>query len=203
MISKKTSLSSSSIVQSSSFSTLCVFSLFSFTIFIIYRYVKSLEKEVKLLSGKFDTLSMASVLSNTENLNVMSNEFSENIPSSNDIQSTLRKEQNIFYNDDEENATVKSEEVIELMADLHEDEQEYCIPTSNDTKQDILPEFDGDENEDDDDVQLVSKDVLDEETLKKKTNDELKKMLKVKDKNVKGTKAELINRLLEINEGLG
>lgn len=200
MMSKKSSLSSSSIVQSSSFSTLCVFSLFSFTIFIIYRYVKSLEKEVKLLSGKLDTLSMASVLANTESMNAMSNEFNETVRNSNDnVQSTLREEKNAFYNDDEEEAgTVKSEEVIELMADLHEDEPEYCIPTSNDTKQDNLP----DEEDDDDDVQLVVKDVLDEESLKKKTNDELKKMLKAKDKNVKGTKAELINRLLEINEGL-
>ncbi len=191
MLHKKASVSSSSIVQSSSFSTLCVLSLFSFTIFIIYRYVKSLEKEVKQLSGKFDTLSMT-VLSNVDT----SKDLNVDVPLSADKGPSLM-EQDCFYNDDED-VTVKSEEVIELMADLHEDEPEYQIPSSNGE----CVKASETSNDDDDDVQLIVKEVLDEESLKKKTNEELKKLLKAKDKSVKGSKSELINRLLEQNEVL-
>ena len=185
MLPKKSSNVTSSIVQSSSFSTLCVFSIFSFTIFIIYRYVKSLEKEVKQLSGKFDTLSMT-VLTNTPMVDTNIHK-SKDINFSNDFLSN--------ENDCDDKGTVKSEEVIELIADLND--EEYCIPSVNN---EIIQDKPQGETLENDDVELIIKDNLDEETLKKKTNEELKKMLKAKDKSTKGSKTELINRLLEPND---
>ena len=210
MLSKKptTPLVNSKLMVNSNLSSLFMLSLFSFTIFIIYKYIKSLEKEVKDLNTKLETLSTTLLASNfmdqfsdnkvnpscTSPLGCPFNKSDEH-PVENlvDLPKELKEDE-----DDEDEDEIKSEDVVELISDLNSDEYEIKEEKEEvQEKEEKKEEVQEKEQEEEEEEFELKKKNKEEDELLKKTNDELKKMLKDLDKSVKGTKTELVKRLLE------
>lgn len=178
--------SSSSVKFSSSINNLLFLFLLGFSIFIIYRYVKSLENEVKTVKNELVSLKSEAkrahdvtppppICTSVEATAVCA--FPDKIP----------EEENCPKEDME---SVASDEIMKIVDQISEEEEEPARYEEEEEKKTTT------EAEEDDDIVVTTK-TSTENDLSKKTNDELKKILKEQGKNTKGTKAELIKRIAE------
>lgn len=224
-----------------SMNNLVLMLLFSFTMFVMFRYIKTLEKDVKRLREKIDMVETHQQLIDTNRFEAAANNAPSTFPpwraSNNETEATpsptctrLSEECKIAttnadnsvhvahgvygdhgdHGDGDDGESVNSEVLMQMVSDLDHDEEEQDaqpvghLPASdvNETNEqpDEIDEVIQDQ-EDDEFVMKPKKGKVDQESsldaLKKKTNDELKKLLKDQGKSIKGTKQELINRLME------
>lgn len=214
-----------------SMNNLLLMLLFSFTMFVMFRYMKTLEKDVKRLSEKLDRIETHQQLTDTIRLEPVENNTPSIFPQwkefKNDVdddapptctrrsaESTMTKRKDDHPDDDE---SVTSEIMMQMVSDIDRDCDDKDAQSVGDFKESDVNEnhteivrvdeqSDGIEEviqeQETDDFVMKSKEVkidqkLSLDALKKKTNDELKKLLKDKNKSIKGTKQELINRLME------
>ena len=186
-----------------------------FSVFLIYRYVKSLEKEVKILADKINTLQYK------PSQPIMVNENNVCDPLTN-VCMMKSSDDDDDYDDDDE--SVKSEDIMKLINEIQNNDNQEQSNANEKTKEEeheetnieslptiveLSSSVEENENslEEDDDIVLKKtkseSSVLDEEglfteeSLLKKTNDELRKILKEQGKNTKGLKNDLIKRILE------
>jgi len=200
------------------FNNLVVFFLMFCGIFVIYKYVKSLENELKQLSTKVqdlhdiqsqDVCSLQQPSFNVETNNMVSELTNEII---------LKNGEDDEEEDDE---SVQSQEIYDMIEDFADDEgkknenkedQEEEQENQDQDQEEEIHEPDSQnqreviqDDDDDDDITIIEKnneDVLDPSTLTaeelaKTKNDVLKKILKKQGKSVKGSKTDLINRILQ------
>lgn len=193
-----------------------------FSVFLVYRYVKSLEKEVKVLADKINTIqykpqSVEPMMFHDESLKkecdpngvCMMNNGGVNVTSN---------------TDDDDDESVKSEDIMKMIDEIQNDvveeieapnpEQKEIVENNNEPLKTINESMEyntGNKEEDkvviEDDDFVIKKvnsesSVLDvdgfsEESLLKKTNDDLRKILKDQGKNTKGLKNDLIKRILD------
>lgn len=171
---------------SSSMNNLMFLLLLGFSIFIMYRYVKSLENELKIV--KTDIVSLKSEHKQKD--------ISSNVAAPPPVCSF---HQSVDETKQEEMESVTSEEILKIVEEIDDEENK-----ENPTEMDVIAQ---EEKESDEDLVCNEEQVNDivvtkstsslENDLYKKTNDELKKILKEEGKNTKGTKAELIKRIIE------
>lgn len=199
-----------------------------FSVFLIYRYVKSLEKEVKMLADKINTIQYKPQYvepmmtpDDIKNTEYESNRMCKRSDMSGGDECTA-----ISNTDDDE--SVKSEDIMRMINDIQNADEERDdiidenkpneVSSENEQKhssgdgdeQQSLDITSGEKNEEtvleDDFVikkssssesSVLDIDDLTEETLLKKTNEELRKILKDQGKNTKGLKNDLIKRILE------
>ena len=225
-----------------SMNNLVLMLLFSFTMFVMFRYIKTLEKDVKRLREKIDMVETHQQLIDTNRFEAAANNAPSTFPqwrvNNNEDEATpsptctrLSEECKMVTTnvdnsthvahgdkgDGDDGESVNSEVLMQMVSDLDRDEEEQDAPPVShlaasdvdetntdsgrvDEQPDEIDEVIQDQ-EDDDFVIKPKKGKVDQESsldaLKKKTNDELKKILKDKGKSIKGTKQELINRLME------
>ena len=186
-----------------------------FSVFLIYRYVKSLEKEVKILADKINTLQYKP----TQPMMVNDNNVCDPItnvcimrPSNNDDDD----------DDDDDDESVKSEDIMKLIDEIQNNDNHETSNTNEKMNEkmneenhiETLPPIiessnSVEENEnslENDDIVLkktksessvLEEGLFTEDSLLKKTNEELRKILKEQGKNTKGLKNDLIKRILE------
>jgi hypothetical protein len=194
-----------------------------FSVFLVYRYVKSLEKEVNALANKINTIqykpqSVEPMMFQDENM--MNKECDSNgVCMMNNIGGGVNVPS---HTDDDDDDSVKSEDIMKMIDQIqnevveesetpnHEQKENKSDPlttikesvdrnTENKEEERVVLE------EDDDFVikkaksesSVLDADGFSEESLLKKTNDDLRKILKDQGKNTKGLKNDLIKRILE------
>jgi hypothetical protein len=203
-----------------------------FSVFLVYRYVKSLEKEVKVLADKINTIqykpqSVEPIMFQDENM--MNKECDSNgVCMMNNNGSGVNVASHTDDDDDDDDDSVKSEDIMKMIdhiqnevveeseaPKLHNHEQKDSVENKIEPLTTIKEsmEHQNTENKEEEGVVLEDDDfvikksnlesgVLDvdgisEESLLKKTNDDLRKILKDQGKNTKGLKNDLIKRILE------
>lgn len=182
-----------------------------FSVFLIYRYVKSLEKEVKILADKINTLQYKP----TQPMMVNDNNVCDPITNV----CMMRSSDN---DDDDDDESVKSEDIMKLIDEIQNNDNRETSNTSEEMNEEMneenhietLPTIiessnSVEENEnslENDDIVLkktksessvLEEGLFTEDSLLKKTNEELRKILKEQGKNTKGLKNDLIKRILE------
>jgi hypothetical protein len=199
-------------VPQKSFQNIVILLIFAIGLFILYRYVKSLENDVKALHKNVETLT-----NKVMNLQVCSpptkpqkeiikddEDDDDDSIKHEDIHNMLKSVLNISDEDDDDTLE-NDEEIINDKTPVNEDTLENDEEIVNDKlENDDLSESkeiptnetlnDSHVIDIDDDIQL--KPTLSKDSLMRKTNDELKKLLKDMNLNTKGTKAELVDRIL-------
>ena len=173
--------------------------LLAFSIFIIYRYVKSLEKELTLLKTELNRVKTASpqtVPQKTEQVCVDDVCMMVDVPS--------------VDNEEEDMESVTSKDILKIVDQINNDDSEEVVENKSEEettdepikiKEEVndisqsTPESSTNTNEEDIIIKKTTNSYEDE--LYKKTNEELKKVLKDQGKNTKGAKAELIKRIME------
>ena len=193
--------------------------LFVVGLFVLYRYVKTIETETKLLQNHLIELTekIQFLLNNTNNSQSAPKLTSPKLPhteyvdvvidddklndtmsiQSEDITNMLRKV--IGGGNDED---VDEDIIANMMVDVNGDEVENNVKIEEIVEDDDYEkekEKEEKEKEEEEDAIIISNTNTDEVTLKslsKKTNEELKTMLKEKSLLTKGTKSELVERLL-------
>jgi hypothetical protein len=199
-----------------------------FSVFLVYRYVKSLEKEVKVLADKINTIQYKpqSVEPSIVFHDDMKKECDSNevcFRSNGGVDDTSKAYENEDEDDDHDHDSVKSEDIMKMINKIHNDvseeneapnrEQQESVQNDNEplTTIDSFIENNTENKEEkgfvleDDFVikkakseySVLDADGLSEESLLKKTNDDLRKILKDQGKNTKGLKNDLIKRILE------
>ena len=180
--------------------------LLAFSIFIIYRYVKSLEKELTLLKAELSKVKAATPPSPPKEEQVCVGDVCMMVtPPSNEKEDGTE--------DEEDMESVTSKDILKIVDQINGDEDDadepevqleepYTtasvnvppLPIPSPVTQAESPQPEETENED-----IIIKKTTNsyEEDLYKKTNEELKKILKDQGKNTKGAKAELIKRIIE------
>ena len=184
--------------------------LLAFSIFIIYRYVKSLEKELSLLKNE-----LTAIKATPKNTNDCEGDVCVLPESSPEIKHLYQDEET-----EEDIDSVTSKDILKIVDQINnEDTIEDVIsnvsePICESTEVEGVVVVDESTEVVDDSGDLVngeyvSDDVANEDIVLKKnsnsyedelykmTNDNLKKILKNNGKNTKGAKAELIKRILE------
>lgn len=164
-------------------------------IFVVYRYVKSLENELKVVRKEIQSMRGTdhhAIAPTTPpkpeatDAVCMMNVAHHRIP-----------EQRVV---DDEMESVSSEEIMKIIDDIDNEENEEEEVHHESTPQDIVdsePEQVDEPLADEDDEIVLKKSQPDDDSLMKKTNEELKQILKEQGKNTKGTKAELVKRIME------
>lgn len=173
--------------------------LLAFSIFIIYRYVKSLEKELTLLKTELNRVKTAShqtVPPKTEQVCVDDVCMMVDVPS--------------VENEEDDMESVTSKDILKIVDQINNDDSEEVVENKSEEettdepiqiKEEVndisqsTPESSTNTNEEDIIIKKTTNSYEDE--LYKKTNEELKKVLKDQGKNTKGAKAELIKRIME------
>lgn len=200
-----------------------------FSVFLVYRYVKSLEKEVKDLADKINTIqykpqSVEPIMFQDENM--MNKECDSNgVCMMNNIGGGVNVPS---HTDDDDDDSVKSEDIMKMIDQIQNEvvEESEAPKLTNHEQKDSVEnkieplttikesvEHQNTENKEEEGIVLEDDDfvikkansessVLDvdgfsEESLLKKTNDDLRKILKDQGKNTKGLKNDLIKRILE------
>jgi hypothetical protein len=182
--------------------------LLAFSIFIIYRYVKSLEKELTLLKAELSKVKAATPPPPKEEQVCVGDVCMMVTPPSN--------EQEDGTEDEEDMESVTSKDILKIVDQINGEEDDADdadepevqleepsttasvnvppLPIPPPVTQAESPQPEETENED-----IIIKKTTNsyEEDLYKKTNEELKKILKDQGKNTKGAKAELIKRIIE------
>ena len=202
---KPSSLSSPlKMAVSSSVSNMIYLAMFALSMFVIYRYIKSLDNELKHVRKQIDVLKSAEVH------NMVKESYKETVepqvcamPSPPAQPAVLATE--ACKSDDCDNESVCSEEILKIIEDIDQEEddaQDEIVITKSaihtDSTPPTLPEVGVSASPPVD----ASSPTTDEEpntteSLMKKTNEELKAVLKLNGKNIKGTKQELVRRILE------
>jgi hypothetical protein len=183
--------------MSYSFGNLIFLFLVAVGMFVVYRYVKSLENELKVVRKEMETLKKTEVKPIPQTNNVCS--INNNEPTC--ILEETRKVEEI--EDDLE--SVSSEDIMKIIEDIDSDEKQQVEDQQVEDKhvedqqveepKDVVKEdeiIQEDESEDEIEIQKVK---TTDDDLMKKTNEELKQILKEHGKNIKGTKAELVKRI--------
>lgn len=179
--------------------------LLAFSIFIIYRYVKSLEKELTLLKAELSKVKAATPPPPKEEQVCVGDVCMMVTPPSNEKEAGTE--------DEEDMESVTSKDILKIVDQINGDEDDADeaevqleepsttasvnvppLPIPPPVTQAESPQPEETENED-----IIIKKTTNsyEEDLYKKTNEELKKILKDQGKNTKGAKAELIKRIIE------
>ena len=179
--------------------------LLAFSIFIIYRYVKSLEKELTLLKAELSKVKAATPPPPKEEQVCVGDVCMMVTPPSNEKEDGTE--------DEEDMESVTSKDILKIVDQINGDEDDADeaevqleepsttasvnvppLPIPPPVTQAESPQPEETENED-----IIIKKTTNsyEEDLYKKTNEELKKILKDQGKNTKGAKAELIKRIIE------
>lgn len=178
--------------------------LLAFSIFIIYRYVKSLEKELTLLKAELSKVKAAPPPPPPKEEQICVGDVCMMVtPPSN--------EKDDATEDDMESVT--SKDILKIVDQINdeEDDEEAKLEESSTTVASVPPlpippvtqaeahQAKADEPKESDNEDIIIKKTTNsyEEDLYKKTNEELKKILKDQGKNTKGAKAELIKRIIE------
>ena len=187
--------------------------LLAFSIFIIYRYVKSLEKELTLLKAELSKVKAAPPPPPPKEEQICVGDVCMMVtPPSN--------EKDDATEDDMESVTSKDIlKIVDQINDEEDDEEAKLEESSTVASVPPLPippvtraeshqaeshqaeshQAEADEPKKSDNEDIIIKKTTNsyEEDLYKKTNEELKKILKDQGKNTKGAKAELIKRIIE------
>lgn len=182
--------------------------MFALSMFVIYRYIKSLDNELKHVRKQIDVLKSAEVH------NMVKESYADTVepqvcamPSPPAQPAVLATE--ACKSDDCDSESVCSEEILKIIEDIDQDEdgaQDEIIITKSAMNVDSTPTLpeDGVSTSPTPEAPSVdaSSPTTDEEpntteSLMKKTNEELKAILKQNGKNIKGTKQELVRRILE------
>lgn len=181
--------------------------LLAFSIFIIYRYVKSLEKELTLLKAELSKVKATPPPPHPKEEQVCVGDVCMMVtPPSNEKEDGTE--------DEEDMESVTSKDILKIVDQINGEEDEADeadepevqleepstttsvppLPIPPPVTQTDSPQPEETENED-----IIIKKTTNsyEEDLYKKTNEELKKILKDQGKNTKGAKAELIKRIIE------
>ena len=183
--------------------------LFVVGLFVLYRYVKTIETETKLLQNHLIELTdkIQFLLSNNshpiqtersvqqnkheKDMSVEDQKSNDNMSiQSEDITNMLRK---VMGGGDDE---VEDDIIANIMVDVNSDDVKNNVQI-----EELIENEDEEEKaeEDDDDeitIQNKNTEEITSKFLLKKTNEELKTMLKEKALSTKGTKTELVERLL-------
>lgn len=197
-----------------------------FSVFLVYRYVKSLEKEVKVLADKIINIQYKPQ-SIVEPMMFQDENMNKECDSNGMCMMNNGGGVNITSNIDDDDDSVQSEDIMKMIDQIQNDVVEECeaskppnheqkesVENNNDTLTTIKESTEyNTENKEEEGVVLEEDDfvikkaksessVLDadgfsEESLLKKTNDDLRKILKDQGKNTKGLKNDLIKRILE------
>lgn len=182
--------------------------LFVVGLFVLYRYVKTIETETKLLQNHLIEL--------TEKIQFLLNNTNNNPP----IKQKPPQNEKVVLDDDKLNddMSIQSEDITNMLRKVmgggdDEDGEDDIIANimvdvngddvDNHVKIEEIIEDDDEEDEkendnEEDDIIIPSKNTeeITSKSLLKKTNEELKTMLKEKSLSTKGTKSELVERLL-------
>jgi len=199
--------------MSSSINNMLMLGIVLFSVFLIYRYVKSLETEVKVLADKFNTLQY-----DLTRPIIMSNDNKCDSSMDNYVLKNTEKQEDIIDNDndtDNDTDSVKSEDILKLIDEIQNNDLVNDDATEDPEKLLTDQQKQNDENESFEQVANTNNEVLEEDDivlkktfdtedvsltecfLVKKTNEELRVILKTHGKNTKGPKSELIKRILE------
>ncbi len=190
--------------------------LFVVGLFVLYRYVKTIETETKLLQNHLIELTekIQFLLSNSNNSNtiaskplpvLVNNEQNEKDVTGDDmsiqseeITNMLRKVMGGGNGDDDDDDIIAN-----IMVDVNgdDDNKENNVKIEEiieNEKMTIDEQEEEEEEEEEDDIIIPNKktEEVTSKSLSKKTNEELKTMLKDKALSTKGTKTELVERLL-------
>ena len=184
----------SNMKMTSSVNNLIFLFLLAFSVFIIYRYVKSLEKELSLLKNELVALK-APVDTNTLQKDPVC--FDDVcMTASGVLESTLDVPLDKLEESNEDDMeSVTSKDIMKIVNEINDEEKEEVL-VENDTVEQA-DETDATKLVEEDDIVIKKSEHSYEDDLSKKTNEELKKILKEQGKNIKGTKSELIKRIVE------
>lgn len=183
--------------------------LLAFSIFIIYRYVKSLEKELTLLKAELSKVKAATPPPPKEEQVCVGDVCMMVTPPSNEKEDGTE--------DEEDMESVTSKDILKIVDQINGDEDDADEPevqleepsatpsTTSSVNVPPLPipppvtQAESPQPEETENEDIIIKKTTNsyEEDLYKKTNEELKKILKDQGKNTKGAKAELIKRIIE------
>jgi hypothetical protein len=178
--------------MSYSFGNLIFLFLVAVGMFVVYRYVKSLENELKVVRKEMETLKKTEVKPIPQTNNVCS--IDNNEPTC-----TLEEPRKVEEIEDDLES-VSSEDIMKIIEDIDNDEKQEEQQVveeqqKEEQQEDVVKEdeiIQEDESEDEIEIQKVK---TTDDDLMKKTNEELKTILKEHGKNIKGTKAELVKRI--------
>ena len=161
-------------------------------IFVVYRYVKSLETELKVVRKEIQSMKIV------ENKPIEA--ATPSLPKATDaicMMNVTHPEHRIV---DDELESVSSEEIMKIIDDIDNEENEEdemdIVSTHKETTESAHEQVE-EPLEDEEDEIVLKKSHTDDGSLMKKTNEELKQILKEQGKNTKGTKAELVKRITE------
>lgn len=184
----------SNMKMTSSVNNLIFLFLLAFSVFIIYRYVKSLEKELSLLKNELVALK-APVDTNTLQKDPVC--FDDVcMTASGVLESTLDVPLDKLEESNEDDMeSVTSKDIMKIVNEINDEEKEEVL-VENDTVEQA-DDTDATKLVEEDDIVIKKSEHSYEDDLSKKTNEELKKILKEQGKNIKGTKSELIKRIVE------
>ena len=192
--------------------------LLAFSIFIIYRYVKSLEKELTLLKAELSKVKAAPSPPPPKEEQICVGDVCMMVtPPSNekddvtedDMESVTSKDilkivDQINDEEDDEEAKLQESSTAAFVPPLPippvtqaEAHQAEAHEAKADQAEAHEAEADKPKESDNEDIIIKKTTNSYEEDLYKKTNEELKKILKDQGKNTKGAKAELIKRIIE------
>jgi hypothetical protein len=157
--------------------------------------MKSLEKELQLLQN--DMQELRNIVPSA-NINIveypvdqvmMSECKTPNSVEGCQLRATSHDDEDLVMHDHNthdavrDDESVKSDEIMKLIADIEQDDDK----TENTEHVDIVNTAASDDQVDE----------MSSDNLMKKTNEELKRILKERGSNTKGSKVELVNRILE------
>ena len=184
----------SNMKMTSSVNNLIFLFLLAFSVFIIYRYVKSLEKELSLLKNELVALK-APVDTNTLQKDPVC--FDDVcVTASGVLESTFSVPLHTLEESCEDDMeSVTSKDIMKIVNEINDEEKEEVL-VENDTVEQA-DDTDATKLVEEDDIVIKKSEHSYEDDLSKKTNEELKKILKEQGKNIKGTKSELIKRIVE------
>lgn len=186
----------SNMKMTSSVNNLIFLFLLAFSVFIIYRYVKSLEKELSLLKSEVLTLKALKAPVDATNNIVDSVRFDDVCMTASGVIESITDGPLDAADDhkDEDMESVTSKDIMRIVDEINdEDREQPVVIESVAIESEEVDHIDLTKPVDDDIVITKSS----EDDLSKKTNEELKKILKEQGKNTKGTKSDLIKRIVE------
>lgn len=196
-------------VPQKSFQSIIILLLSALGLFILYRYVKSLDFEIKNVKKNVESLNnkilnlqicKSPTIPQPNNNIQVNNEEEEDDDESikhEEIQNMLKAVMNIQNHHDElndENEEIEDNDEVEDNDETNDIEENEHIEVNDDKK---VIEIKKDEHIIDIEDEIDLKPTLNKDSLMRKTNEELKNILKDLGLNTKGTKAELVEKILK------
>lgn len=192
--------------STNSFQNIILLLLFVIGMFVLYRYVKTIEGETKLLQNHMIELTekINQIMNTTRVLDdspiVQQHQESCNLNSCNIDENSKEEEEGSVKSVDFTNMLKRV-----MMGGDDEDTEDIVInrivtDVNNETDEGTFKIEEIEENEEEEEEITISsktsKDTNAKEDLMRKTNEELKNMLKLKGLPTKGSKSELVSRLI-------